>query len=655
MLLALVAVLLGLLGNVIRDPINVEIFQVYLIATVAVVAIMFLRIQILKAGGFSAYWIVPSGRCRNHSGCFATHGWSGEHWSAIGPHGFYWFRLESAEVAQAREGGIAVAPSRPPELHIDETQLLEVEGRDDLIAALPSILGARRWFGGKARAIDRITILESIELGAAASLVVAEVQQGTDRNAYALTLAVAGTESRAYLLQRAPQSILAELVSTRAGGERASLVEALEDPALCSHLLASIARRRKIRGQLGELASTPSSAFQRLVGDDPAALRPALLRGEQSNSSVVFGERVVLKICRRLAEGLNPELEIGRFLTEHTDVSHFAPLAGALELRMPRREPLTVGILQGFVPNQGDAWSYMLDRVRQFFEHALADGRPAPTSAGDLLSAAAAEPPPLALAWLGQDLETARLLGIRTAELHRALASSADDPAFAPEPFTSLYRRSLDQSLRNRARAAFALLEERASVLPESARLSPQARTALEEAALAMLGRLLEVPIRGQRIRCHGDYHLGQVLHTGSDLVIIDFEGEPGQSMAERRLKRSPLRDVAGMLRSFDYVAHAPLVQTDGPPLVRAEDVVRLGDWAHFWRDWTSSAFLRAYLSRIEDSRLLPEDRTQLEVLLRALLLEKNLYELTYELNNRPTWTPLALRGVSERIGGSSA
>jgi maltose alpha-D-glucosyltransferase/alpha-amylase len=288
----------------------------------------------------------------------------------------------------------------------------------------------------------------------------------------------------------------------------------------------------------------------------------------------------------------------------------------------------------------------MLDRVQEFFERALAGGSAVPSPCADLLDLAAAEPPKDALDLFGQDLETARLLGLRTAELHQALASDRDDPAFAPEPFTSLYRRSLYQSMRNRARTAFRLLAERVPWLPEEARLSPAAIAALEERALSVLGRVLELPIDGQRIRCHGDYHLGQLLHTGSDFVILDFEGEPGQSMAERRLKRSPLRDVAGMLRSFDYAAHAPLSSPEGRRVVREEDVAALGPWACFWRDWTSSAFVRAYLARMAGSPLIPHERARLDALLRALLLEKNLYELGYELNNRPAWTPLALRGV---------
>jgi maltose alpha-D-glucosyltransferase/alpha-amylase len=263
----------------------------------------------------------------------------------------------------------------------------------------------------------------------------------------------------------------------------------------------------------------------------------------------------------------------------------------------------------------------------------------------------AADPSPVALELLGGQIESARLLGVRTAELHLALASDREDPVFAPEPFTPLYRRSLYQSMRNEARRAFQLLDERRPALPPEARLSAQTLADLEERALAVYAYLRDHPIEGWRIRCHGDYHLGQVLQTGSDVVIIDFEGEPGRSMTERRIKRSPLRDACGMLRSFDYAAHAPFHAIDRGGGVREEDVRLLRPWARFWRDWTSSSFLRAYLQRLEGAELVPRDRGQLGVLLRALLLEKNVYELAYELNHRPEWTPLALRGVRELLG----
>jgi maltose alpha-D-glucosyltransferase/alpha-amylase len=245
----------------------------------------------------------------------------------------------------------------------------------------------------------------------------------------------------------------------------------------------------------------------------------------------------------------------------------------------------------------------------------------------------------------------ARTLGLRTAELHLALASDRQDPAFAPEPFSSLYRRSLYQSLRTEVRRALQLLEERRAQLPPEAQLPSAEIGALEERALEAYADLRDRPIESQRIRCHGDFHLGQVLYTGSDFVIIDFEGEPGRSMTERRIKRSPLRDVCGMLRSFDYVAHASFHALERGGVVREEDAPILRPWARFWRDWTRSSFLRTYLHRIEGAGLVPGDRRQLETLLRALLLEKNVYELAYDLNHRPDWTPLPLRGLREQLG----
>jgi maltose alpha-D-glucosyltransferase/alpha-amylase len=564
----------------------------------------------------------------------------------LGPHSFYWFALEAPRDARG-----APEPPEAPLPVLAAVQQVEAfsrrAGREALEAALPAILQRRRWFAGKGRAIERVSLLDAIPVAEGATLAFADVAQAESRHTYALCLATAHGARVAELRERAPASILAELEPGPAGA--GALVEGLEEPEICHALLDAIGRRRRIRGAGGELAASAFSPYRALVGGDPSALRPALLRGEQSNSSVAFGEKLVLKLFRRLSEGVNPELEIGRFLTERTSFRHIAPLAGALEYRMPRREPLTVGLLQGFVPNQGDAWSYTLDQVQQFFERALARKEPPPATAR-LLDLVSAEPPPLVPELLGDSLETARLLGTRTAELHRALASDGESPDFAPEPLGSLYRRSLYQSMRNHARGAFRLFAERRPALPDEARLEPAALAALEERALGVYAALLERSFDAKRIRCHGDYHLGQVLHTGSDFAIIDFEGEPGRSMTERRLKRSPLRDVAGMLRSYDYAAHALLFAVEGRSVVRPEDVPALQPWARLWRDWTRSAFLRAYLQRIDGAGLVPHERVQLETLLRALLLEKNVYELAYELDNRPGWVPLPLRGIRELL-----
>jgi maltose alpha-D-glucosyltransferase/alpha-amylase len=278
-----------------------------------------------------------------------------------------------------------------------------------------------------------------------------------------------------------------------------------------------------------------------------------------------------------------------------------------------------------------------------------------PVERAPLVDRIDADPPALVSEMFGGYVESARLLGIRTAELHLALASDARDPAFAPEPFQPLYQRSLFQSMRGHARQALAALRDRHAALPPEMRAAARELGAREQDVLDGFRGILGRRLAARRIRCHGDYHLGQVLCTGSDFAIIDFEGEPGRSLSERRLKRSPLRDVAGMLRSFDYAAHALLVGGGQRGVIRDEDVDRLRPWARFWRAWVMSAFLRAYLHRLGDSGLVPQDRRDLSSLLNALLLERNVYELEYELNHRPEWAMIPLQGVLELCGGATS
>jgi maltose alpha-D-glucosyltransferase/alpha-amylase len=380
------------------------------------------------------------------------------------------------------------------------------------------------------------------------------------------------------------------------------------------------------------------------------------MRAEQSNSSVLYGERLVLKVFRRLSEGVNPDLEMGRFLTERAGFPHIPAVAGALEYRVGRREPMTLGILQAFVANEGDAWHFTLDQLEAYYERALAlqaEAPEMPLPKGNPLELIEENPPP-ALLEMGTHLELARLLGQRTAELHLALAHDREDPDFAPEPFTTLYQRSIYESMRTSATRNLKLLRGRLGDLTEPA--ASEARPLLERE-----GELLEAfrsivgsRLGGMRLRVHGDYHLGQVLYTGNDFVIIDFEGEPARPLTERRLKRSPLRDVAGMLRSFDYAAHTALFGSAERGAIREEDVPILLPWARSLGQWTGSAFLRAYLPPIQAAGLVPAEREQLGVLLRVLLLDKAVYELGYELNNRPGWSRIPIRGILDLLGAGS-
>jgi maltose alpha-D-glucosyltransferase/alpha-amylase len=250
---------------------------------------------------------------------------------------------------------------------------------------------------------------------------------------------------------------------------------------------------------------------------------------------------------------------------------------------------------------------------------------------------------------VGAYLVSAEQLGRRTAELHVALAQIQGDPAFSPEPFTRLYQRGLYQSMRSQARATLDLLKSQFHEMDGEAQLQAGLVLDQQHAIFAQLGDLLNDRIDARRIRCHGDYHLGQVLFTGKDFAIIDFEGEPERPVSERRIKASPLRDVAGMLRSLHYVAYAAL-RGKTPTLFVESAPIPVEQWAAFWSAWSSASFLQTYLNDAAPGGFLPADAAQLRTLLRAYLLEKALYELRYELNNRPDWVKIPLDGILQLV-----
>ena len=357
-----------------------------------------------------------------------------------------------------------------------------------------------------------------------------------------------------------------------------------------------------------------------------------------------------MKVLRQVPAGVSPELEIGAFLAR-TDFRHMVRVAGALEYRVRRREPRTLALLLERIPDQESAWDWTLDQLEQFFERALVTGlgpQEIPIPTGPLLELVEATPPVLVSQTMGSYVEAVRLLGQRTGELHLALASDSLDPAFAPEPFSPHYQRSLYQSMRNQVREVLARLAERQHLLPARAGDACAALLRSEAELLAAFRGILGRHLDGKRIRCHGDYRLENVLYTGSDFAITEFGTGPSRSLADQRFKRSPLRDVAGMLQSFDCAASAALDSTSAT--VRDEDAESLRSWARFWRQWVSSAFLRAYQRVLRDSGLLPTSRADTRVFLRFLLLEKTVQRLGDELEHRHEAVPRSLRALLELI-----
>jgi maltose alpha-D-glucosyltransferase/alpha-amylase len=388
-------------------------------------------------------------------------------------------------------------------------------------------------------------------------------------------------------------------------------------------------------------------AFRRLLQAEGSQLEPALMRGEQSNTSVLFGDQFLLKLYRRVEVGVNPDLEIGRFLS-HKQFPHTAPLAGAIEYQRDNGETLTFGILQQFVQNEGDAWQYTLDELSRYCEEALTQPHAIGTSSiphKPLLSLVSEDLPAEAHERIGPYLEEARLLGLRTAELHAALASAEqEDPEFVPETFTDFYRRGLYQSMLGTANLTIPLLRTQVKGLSDPVRLLAKEVLDGESQLRKRLLAIRDHKLKGARIRCHGDYHLGQVLYTGKDFIIIDFEGEPARPLNVRKLKDSPLRDVAGMLRSFHYAAQASSIGLVAG--VRPEDAALLTPWSRFWQTWVSVSFLKGYLSVQEIAMILPPSMEDIQLLLDGYILQKAFYELGYELNNRPDWIQIPLEGI---------
>jgi maltose alpha-D-glucosyltransferase / alpha-amylase len=572
----------------------------------------------------------------------------------LGPHSFYWFELPAA-------GARPATPPSPAMTRVtgDWEDLVVGEARPALERALATALPTRRWFGGKAVAVKSVSILDAVPIGlegARVYLTLARVEPVRGEAAvYALPLRFCAGD-QASEARRHEQSVIAEveLVASNGTVTPGVITDAAEHPDFATALLEGIARHREWAGRSGMLATVRTRTFKTLQEDTADAVP---LHADQSNTSVRVGSRLFLKVFRRLSEGVNPELEMGRFLTERTRYAHIAPLAGALEYRAKRREPMSIAVLQGYVPNEGNAWTYTVDQVVQYLDRAhvrseLAAMVPVPPES--LLALTGSDPPPVVSEMCGSYLELARLLGRRVAELHVALARDTDDPAFSPEPLGLLHQRALYQSMRTLTARTLRLLGERLDTLPAAAVPEASRLARLESQVLEACRGIVGHRLGGKRIRTHGDLHLAQVLRTGSDFVIVDFEGEPARSLGERRLKRSPLRDAAGILRSFDYAAHAALFSAPERGMAHEGHLPRLERWVEFWRRWVSSAFLRAYLNELGGTDLLPTGRRDLEVLLSFMLLEKSVYELGYELNNRPTWVSIPVRGILSLLGGNT-
>ncbi len=580
----------------------------------------------------------------------------------LGPHAFYWFALETKVPADR----LTFPAHRAPQVAMLNapgawTDLFHNPQRRRVEDLLPGYLLGSSWFAGKDRHFKSVTLREAFPLRygeKTASLLLIDVyfyEETHDTYLLPVTL-VTGTEAER-LLEKSPSVALARVEGKDAG----LLCDAIYDPEFSQSLLDAILSGRNYA--LGELdiRTVAYPAAQALPPPPENDGQPTVCREEQNNTSVLFGQRAVLKVFRRIDGGTNPDLEVPLYLTEKAHFSHVPPVLGAMEYRSVGRGQITLAVAHGYVANEGTAWQAALDELSRYFERAVTMPleSPAPLQPGPLLGLADQQPPPHACDMIGSYLDTARLLGRRTAEMHLALACDGDDPEFAPEPFTTLYQRSLYQSMRNLQRRVFDELKSRLADLPQD--VQPLARDVIEQgpAVLRSAHVLLERKFQAQRLRYHGDYNLLQVLNTGRDVVIIDFEGDPNRSLQDRRVKRMVFRDVASMVRSFHYAAWTAMLGKESgrgrsSGLIRPEDIAHLQPWAQFWYQWVAASFLAGYFAEAGAAAFLPRSPDERRYLLELFLLEKVLHEIENELKHRFDWAIIPLTGFLQMLQPTS-
>jgi maltose alpha-D-glucosyltransferase/alpha-amylase len=540
----------------------------------------------------------------------------------LGSHDFYWLALRRKGARLPSETVHVPQYDKPltwgGALNGEMKDLLERE-------LLPGYLLNCRWFAAKGQVLRDLRITDDFALkpdSTARNLIVSATFSEGLGESYLVPLTVSTGEHATRILAESPRLVVARFGS---GTDEQVLHDAMLDGGFRASLLEVFGARG---GGERRLTSRLGSAF------DPAVVKEVATRSqaislEGSNSTVAFGDKYFLKLFRRLEWGKQPEEELTRHLHEVRAFPHTAPFAGTIEYGPGSgSRPVVMALLLGFVQNQGDAGAYTIDAVVRFFERILSQ-RPAEIQPAGLEDAIGGVYP-----------ERAKQLGHRVAELHLALSQDPDDPAFAPEPFTTLYQRSLYQAVRGQLLRTTRLLTSKRAELPDSVRPLAEQMLASEEELLGRYNGLLKRKVDARKTIVHGSLHLGQVLNTGKDFVIVDLEGDPARPLSERSLKRSPLVDVASMMRSFDFAAHIALRRQ------QPDDQELLAPWSRAWVARISECFLNAYLETLRPSGLLPENPQDLQLLLDVFNLDRAIGEIANEIAYRPEMAIVPLRAV---------
>jgi maltose alpha-D-glucosyltransferase/alpha-amylase len=495
---------------------------------------------------------------------------------------------------------------------------------------LPKFMQRQRWFGAKAEPLVRATLVDQATMdvdGKPWLLAMVDAHGADTATRYFVPMTLAfedRDEERTRILSA--QAV----TKVRQQAEVGVIADAMADEAFCQALVVAMGARQLLRSDHGSLRFNAGKGFAELAGDPLDGATPLRRLTNSSNSISLLGDKLFLKAYRRLQPGINPELEMGRFLTDAVAFPHSVPVAGSVEWIDADGQTWTLALLQSHCTNQGDAWTATVEQLARLLE---ASG---PEDAE----------PEEAMAAMAEYLQG---LARRVAELHIALARRTGDAAFDPEPATAADISGWAEAVRHECRQTLAQLEQPRTPWPEGQVLPVAQLIDAWPALLARIGDLAATAPVHLKTRLHGDLHLGQVLICRDDFMLVDFEGEPQRSFDERRRKHSALRDVAGLLRSFDYARHTALHQT----AKHALELARLAPLARRWEQQVRSAFLQAYRDTAVAGGLYADAAAAAatQPLLDLFELEKALYELRYEIDNRPDWVGVPLAGIAALAG----
>jgi maltose alpha-D-glucosyltransferase/alpha-amylase len=553
-------------------------------------------------------------------------------------YGFYWFKLSREVEAPAWheerlprddlpvmvliDGWNSFRPERVKSWRAGVATKLRTEAEHRV---LPRYVAAQRWFAAKGSSIKRVAFTDGAEWKTShGTWLLALFDVETDAPAsvarYFIPLSIVYEDSDEVRMQKLQAGVIARVRRQAAVGV---IADAASDETFCKALVEAIGEGGECAGEGGVVQFVSTNAYRALMEDAAGDFTLGAQRAQGTNTTLRLGDKVFLKLYRRLQTGMSPELEIGRYLTDVVHFANIVPVAGAVEYRSNDGTVSTVALLQAFVTNQGDGWEYTTGYLVRFLEDRRTSAE-APEDAH------------------GPYIQLVKMLAQRTAELHVALATPSDDPAFKPEPITSEDLREWTHKVQEDVRTTLDLIAH-PDDLPENARSDAiqlaEVRGGLERRIAAEGNRLVA---GGLKTRHHGDYHLGQVLLKRNDFVIVDFEGEPARPLEERRARHSPLRDVAGMFRSFTYARQTAERQCS---VTSSEDCSKWEPLLVAWEQETRETFLRVY-DEIARAAGLYTSLEHVQPLLTLFEIEKALYELRYELRNRPDWAAIPLRSL---------